>query len=131
MYNQVQLMGRITKEHEIRVSQNANSVVNFSLAINKKYKDKDETIFVNCVAFGKTAEIITQYTGKGSLVFVDGEINARKYVDKNNNTQYITEVIVRTVLFLDKKEKKEEPKVKKLETTYDRPKVVDDPDLPF
>ena len=133
MYNQAQLMGRITREHEIRRSQNDNAVLNFSLAINKKYKDNEEVVYINCVAFGKTAELIQQYTTKGSLVFVDGELNSRKYVDKNNVTQYITEVIVRTVLFLDKREKTE-PKietVEKLKTTWDRPKVVDDPDLPF
>lgn len=132
MYNNVQLMGRITKDHEVRRSANSNAVVNFSLAINKKYKDNEETIYVSCVAFGKTAEIIAQYTAKGSLVFVDGEINSRKYVDKTNETKYITEVIVRTVLFLDRK--KEDTKFETVapkSASDSRPTFKDDDSLPF
>jgi single-strand DNA-binding protein len=138
MYNQVLLMGRITKDLEIRVGKSDNVVLNFSIAINKKYLEKESVTFVNCVAFQKIAGVIAQYCKKGSLVFIDGEIGSRSYNDKNGELRYVTEVIVRTIQFLDKdsfvkevKDNPEQPKTKKLETTFDRPKVVDDPDLPF
>ena len=135
MFNQALLIGRITKDIEVRRSQQGNAVVNFSIAINKKYQDKESVTYVGCVAFSKTAELISQYCGKGSLVMIEGEINTRSYEDKNNEKRYITEVIVRNIQFLDHKQK-EMPKVEvestpKSMTTWDRPKVEDDPDLPF
>jgi single-strand DNA-binding protein len=104
MYNNTVLVGRITKALEMKTTTNGVNVLSFTLAINKKVKDKDQVSYISCVSFNKTAEILSTYADKGSLVLVDGELQSRSY-EKDNRTIYVTEVVVGRVVLLDNKQK--------------------------
>jgi single-strand DNA-binding protein len=104
MYNNTVLVGRITKALEMKTTTNGVNVLSFTLAINKKVKEKDQVSYISCVSFNKTAEILNQYADKGSLVLVDGELQSRSY-EKDGKTVYVTEVIVNRVVLLDNKQK--------------------------
>ena len=88
--NSVCLSGRLTKDIEIRVTPRGKKTASFTLAVRR---DKDNTDFINCVAWEKTAEILAQYTSKGSLINAVGRINTRNY-ESNGKKVYVTEVIV-------------------------------------
>lgn len=78
-YNKTILMGHMTRDPETRNLQSGSAVCNFGLAVNKKWKDRDgnqkeEVCFVDCAAFGRTAEVIAQYFKKGDAIFVEGSL---------------------------------------------------------
>lgn len=103
--NKVILIGRITKDIEIRKTQTGTTVGSFSLAVNRKIKQEGqpETDFIRCVAWSKTAETMSQYLGKGSLVGIEGRIQTGSYQDKDGKTVYTTDVIVEAFEFLESK----------------------------
>lgn len=106
--NKVVLVGRITKDPELRKTPNGASVVNFSIAVNRTFTNGDgerEADFVNCVCWGKPAENMSIYVSKGALLGVDGRIQTRNYEDANNQRVYVTEVVAESVQFLDTKKK--------------------------
>lgn len=106
MLNRVVLVGRLTKDPELRVSQNNFAVANFNLAVNRPFTSKDGekgTDFVNCVVFRKQAENVNQYVKKGSLVGIDGRIQTRNYENKEGQRVYVTEVVCESVQFLEPK----------------------------
>jgi single-strand DNA-binding protein len=98
--NQATLIGRLTRDPELKSLPNGTSVVNFGLATSRVWKDKDsqkqeEVEFHNCVAFGKTADIIAQYLKKGQLMNVVGRIQTRSWEDKDSGKKlYKTEIVV-------------------------------------
>lgn len=104
MINRAILVGRLTKDAELKSTPTGKSVCNFTLAVQR---DKDTSDFINCVAWGKTAEILSQYTAKGSLVAVEGRIQTRSY-DSNGQTKYVTEVNCDGLTLCDRKEEKKE-----------------------
>lgn len=143
MFNQVNLIGRITKDLEVRRTTNGGAVLNYTLAVNNKYQDKEETYFINCVSFNKTAELIAQFCSKGNKLLVSGSLKTRDY-EKDGVKKTLTEVVVDSVQFIDIKTittrtepmttidfVKESEKGKQGRTTWERPKVIDDPELPF
>lgn len=97
-------IGRITKDLELRKTGNGKSIVNFTLAINRKY-DRDNADFIQMMAWEKTADLIVQHLSKGSKIGVEGRIQTGSYEDKDNRTIYTTEVVVDSVEFLDSKPK--------------------------
>jgi len=101
--NTVMLMGRLTRDPESRATQSGTAVVRFSLAVNRpKRKDKKQDAdFINCVAFGRTAEVIQQYVFKGNRLLVEGEIRTGSYVDKTGHKRYTTEVMVNHIEFIE------------------------------
>jgi len=104
--NKTFLIGRLTKDPELRYSSNNAAIVNFTIAIDRQYTNqqgKKETDFINIVAFQKQAENIKKYVFKGSLVAVDGRIQTRNYDDKDGKKVYVTEVVADRVQFLDSK----------------------------
>ena len=104
--NKIILMGRLTKDPEVRYTQTTNKLVaTFTLAVNRKYvKENEQTAdFPNIVAWGKTGEFVSKYFTKGMQVGVIGRINTRDYEDKDNKKRYITEVIAEEVYFADSK----------------------------
>ena len=104
--NQVSLIGRLTRDPELRRTQNGNPVVSFTLAVDNRHKE-DGAEFIACVAWNRTAEIIKQYVKKGHRVAVTGRLATRTYESKGVK-HYVTEVIAADVEFLEKKESKEE-----------------------
>ena len=106
--NKVFLQGRLTKDIELRYTTTNNTpVVTFSLAVDREY-EKDKTDFINCVAYGKTAEFISKYFSKGKLLLAIGTLQTRFYDDKDGKRVYVTEVIIDKTYFTGEKETKEE-----------------------
>lgn len=91
--NQVSLLGRLVKDIEIITTKNDKIIGKFTLAVNRKFK-KDETDFINCIAFGKTAEIMAQYLSKGSQIAVTGGIQTGSYEAQDGSKRYTTDIIV-------------------------------------
>lgn len=83
--------GNLTKEPELKSTQSGKQVASFSVAINE---GKDKTLFINCVAWEKTGELIAQYCQKGDRFSGSGKLSIRKYDDKDGVTKYVTEIIV-------------------------------------
>ena len=124
--NKVILMGRLTKDPEVRYTQNNNTLVaNFSLAVNRRFVKQGEerqTDFINIVAWSKTGEFCSKYFKKGQQVGVIGRIETRNYEDKEGNKRYVTEVIAEEAYFADsKKETVEEETVPLTDTDDDLP----------
>jgi single-strand DNA-binding protein len=109
----------------MKTTTNGVNVLSFTLAINKKVKEKDQVSYISCVSFNKTAEILNQYADKGSLVLVDGELQSRSY-EKDGKTVYVTEVVVNRVVLLDNKQKSAnievEPKPSPRSVALNKPK---------
>lgn len=128
MINRVILVGRLTKTPELKSTPNGKSVVNFTLAVQR---DKDNTDFINCIAWSKTAEILAQYTLKGSLVAIEGRLQTRSY-DSNGSTKYVTEVVCDGLTLCDSKPKEEEKAVPfESYTTRKSAYSITDEELPF
>lgn len=107
LMNKTILIGRITKDLEIRKTPSGNSVINFTLAVNRYSKDKEnEADFIQCQSWGKTAELMHTYLNKGSQIGVEGRIQTRNYENKQGQRVYVTEVIVERVEFLESKKDK-------------------------
>lgn len=106
MINNVVLVGRITRDVELRMSDSGKAYTNFSLAVNRAFKGQDgkqQADFINCIVFGKQAENLARYCGKGSMIGVLGSIQTGKYQGKDGNTVFTTDIIVQNVQFLDTK----------------------------
>ncbi|MDL2276357.1 single-stranded DNA-binding protein [Breznakia sp. OttesenSCG-928-G09] len=105
MINRVVLVGRITKDIELRKTQSGTSVVSFTMAVNRRFKQEGqpEADFIRCIAWNKTAEMMNQYLSKGSLIGVEGRIQTGSYQDKDGKTVYTTDVIIDNVQFLEPK----------------------------
>lgn len=104
--NKAFLIGRLTRDPELRYSSSNAAIVNFTVAIDRQYTNTQgqrETDFINVVAFQKQAENIKKYVSKGSLVGIDGRIQTRNYDDKDGKRVYVTEVVADRVQFLDSK----------------------------
>ena len=111
MVNKVILIGNLGKDPECKVLESGQMVANFPVATTEKWKDKngnpqEATEWHNCQAWGKGAEIIEKYLKKGSKVFIEGKIKTRSY-EKDGQTRYATEIIVKEFNFLDSKAKDE------------------------
>lgn len=103
--NNVNLIGRITREHELRVTGTQQYVLNFTLAVNRRASrgEEPQADFIPCIAWNRTAEVLTKYTSKGSQIGITGRIGTRSYQNKEGKKVYLTEVIVDEVNLLDKK----------------------------
>lgn len=102
-FNKVILIGNITKDIELKQTPSGVSVASFTVAVNRKYKEKDgtqTTDFINCVAWRKTAEFVAQYFKKGKAILVEGELQTRSYNDNNGTKHYVTEVVANEVGFV-------------------------------
>ena len=131
------LLGRLTKEPEIRVSQKNNTkVANFTLAVNRKYVAQGEerqADFINIVAYSKLAEFVEKYLNKGLQVCISGRIQTRVYEDNNGQKHYITEIVAEEINFADSQ--------RKVDNTIDtnntpivedtNNEIMQDDDLPF
>ena len=105
--NKVILIGRLTKDPEIRYSQGANTtcVARYTLAVDRKFKQEGQPTadFINCIAFGKLGEFAEKYLHKGVKIAVTGRIQTGSYKNKDGNTVYTTDVVVEEQEFCDSK----------------------------
>lgn len=106
MINNVVLVGRLTKDADLRYTSNGTAVASFTVAVNRYFKKDNEeqkADFINCVAWRKTAEALANFTHKGSLIGLEGQIQTRSYENKEGQRVYVTEVNAREVKFLESK----------------------------
>ena len=112
MINQVTLVGRLTKDPDLRITQEGISVTNVTVAVNRPFRNQHGEIgadFVQCTLWKRTAENTVQYCRKGSLVGITGRIQTRYYDNQEGKRVYVTEVVAETVKFLDSKRSTEIP----------------------
>lgn len=112
MINNVSLTGRITKELEQRNTNGGKAFVNFTLAVDRHFKDKNgerQTDFIQIQAWGKPAEILCGFARKGSLIGIEGRIQTRNYENQQGQRVYVTEVVAEHFTFLESKQDKGQP----------------------
>ena len=106
MINNVTLVGRLTRDAELRYTGSGNAVTSFTIAIDRPFKNNQgnrDADFINCVAWRRTAETVANFTKKGSLVGVTGRIQTRSYENNEGRTVYVTEVVVENFQMLEPK----------------------------
>lgn len=105
--NKVILMGRLTRDPEVRYSQgaNPNAIARFNLAVDRKFKQEGQQTadFINCVSFGKQGEFVEKYFKKGIKVVVTGRIQTGSYTNKDGKKEYTTDIITEDVEFAESK----------------------------
>ncbi len=103
MFNKVVLVGRLTKKPELTPTSTGTEMCRFSIAINRDFSRNDETDFINCVCFKKTASNLVNYMDKGSMILVEGSIRVSKYTTSDGQNRYSTDINANTVKFLERK----------------------------
>lgn len=133
MLNRVCIMGRITRDLELRRTQDGTAVTSFTVAVDDDFKSKatgeKKTYFLDVVAWRQAAEFVCQYLGKGRMVVVEGKLTVRDWIDKEGNKRRNAEIIADNIYFSDSK-KDNEPRYDAAPQEYAE---VDDEasDLPF
>lgn len=137
--NKVILLGRLSKDPELKATTGGTSVCSFTVACDRRFKKEGEQSadFINCVSFGKTAEFIERYFVKGNRIALDGRIQTRSWED-NGNKRYATEVVVENVEFAQSKsegysfaEPMTELPAQNNQSDIDGFMPIEDDDLPF
>lgn len=108
MINKAILMGRLTRDPEVRHTNSGTPVCSFSIAINNGYGENQTTDFINCVAWNKQAEFIERNFSKGKMIIVVGRIQTRSWEGSDGKKNYVTEVIANEVSFGESKRSSEE-----------------------
>lgn len=105
MFNLVVLTGRLTADPELKYTPNNIPVTSFSIAVSRRYKAGEETQadFINIVAWRQTAEFVTKYFSKGSMIGIEGSIQTRRYQDKEGKNRTAFEVVANNVQFVESK----------------------------
>lgn len=133
MLNKTILMGRLTRDPELRRTQNGTAVASFALAVDRDYKDdKGEraTDFIEIIAWRATAEFVSKYFTKGRMAVVEGRLQVRDWTGKDGNKRRSTEVVAENVYFGDNK-KTDAVSVEPPEEGFDEVTEPDDGELPF
>lgn len=111
MINSVVLVGRLTRDVEVRKTGSGVSVAQFTVACNRRFSrgenGQQEADFINCVAWRQTADFLSSYARKGNLVGVEGRIQTRSYDDKDGRRVYVTEVVADNVQLLESRQSRE------------------------
>lgn len=138
MMNKTILIGRLTREPELRTTASGISVVSFSIAVNKRFKNaegKYDADFIDCVAWKNTAEFLCKYFGKGQQVGIVGSLQTRSYQPQDGESRKITEVIADEVYFVGEAKKQAENGKNTATPPMGNegfvPMPVNDEDLPF
>ena len=136
--NKVIIIGRFTRDPEIKYStgENATATARFSLAVNRRFKNKEgnyDADFINCVAFGKTAEFIEKYFTKGMAIGITGRIQTGSYTNKEGQKVYTTDVVIEETEFVESKNKGTSDNVpnNNANSNSDFEEVISDDEMPF
>jgi single-strand DNA-binding protein len=99
------MMGRLTRDPEIRYTNSGKTIGSFSIAVERRFKSEGqpEADFFNCTTFGKQAEFVEKYLKKGTKIVLSGEIQNNNYKDKNGNQQYSVQIMVNELEFAESK----------------------------
>ena len=104
MLNQITIMGRLTRDPELRRTGTGTAVANFTLAVDRDFgKEEKETDFIECVAWRQVGEFVSKYFTKGRMAVVSGRLQIRKWTDKDGNKRSTAEVVADNVYFGDSK----------------------------
>ncbi|MCT2909283.1 single-stranded DNA-binding protein [Schleiferilactobacillus harbinensis] len=136
MINHATLVGRLTRDVDLKYTNNGTAVASFTVAVDRNFKNAQgerETDFINCVMWRKAAESFAKYTQKGSLVGVEGQIQTSTYDNKQGQKVYVTKLVVDQFSFLDPKKTDvpAQPNSKPVNQVDPASTVVNDDDLPF
>lgn len=134
MLNKVILMGRLTRDPEMRYTQSNTPVTSFTLAIDRDRKDPNgekQTDFVDCVTWNKQAEFVKSWFAKGMMAIVVGRIQSRNWEDRNGNKRTSIEINANEVLFGEFKKDKAAPKSEPDSPSFDDFPELDDSSCPF
>lgn len=107
MLNRVCIIGRLTKDPDLKYSQSGTAIANFTLAVDRNFKNSQgerDTDFIPCVVYRQLAELCANYLAKGKLASVDGRLQVRSYDGQDGKKRWVTEVIAENVQFLSPKE---------------------------
>ena len=134
--NKVQLIGRLTKDPELRYTKSNIAVANYTIAVNDGYGEKQQTQFINISTWGKSGEFVSKYFKKGQAIAIVGRLNNNNYEDKNGNKRYSIEVVTEDIEFIgnkkDEKVQQEEVFIpNNYKTQYETTLTPDDEDLPW
>lgn len=134
--NNVNLVGRLTKDVELKYTGSQTAVATGTLAVNRQFKSANgekETDFINIVAWRKTAEILSNYASKGSQIGITGRIQTRNYEGNDGKRVYVTEVVAESINLLDSRSSNEQQPPQKQERSFSAssPVDIDELDLPF
>ena len=122
--NSVNLIGRLSNSPEIRYTANNQVVCRFTLAVTRRFKNQAgdyEADFINCVAFGKTAELIGNYVEKGQQLAVEGRIQTGSYTAQDGSKRYTTDVVVENITFINQRKKNESQQSDQVQTSETDP----------
>ena len=143
MINSITLVGRLTKDPDLKYAQSGTAICNFTLAVNRNFKTQDgqDADFINCVVFKGGAESLANYQRKGNLIGVTGRIQTRNYENSEGKRVYVTEVICDSVQFLEPKKSNQQPEQQQSQAQQQTQQAVNkgqleplditDDDLPF
>ena len=125
--NHVTLLGRLTRDPELKYTQSGKAFTKFSIAVTREF-NRDEADFINCIAWDKRAETICEYLRKGRRIALQGRLSVRSY-EKDGETKWITEVIVDKFEFVDSSNN--DTKESKSRKEKEEPEFIDDDDFPL
>lgn len=137
MLNHISIMGRLTRDPELRRTQSGVAVANFTLAVDRDFKSgsEKETDFIDVVVWRNTAEFVSKYFAKGSAAIVAGRLQIRSYTDKDGNNRKAAEVVADNVYFAESKSSTSAQAASAHASGYDadgfRPLPDGDDDVPF
>ncbi|EGP4895073.1 single-stranded DNA-binding protein [Enterococcus faecium] len=139
MMNTVSLVGRLTKEVNLKYTPNGHATGSFILAVNRNYTNQNgerEADYIRCVIWRKGAETLANFTGKGSLVGINGRLQTRSYQNQQGQTVYVTEILVTDFYLLESKEVNEQRAKSIMNNQANMPISgseieISDKDLPF
>ena len=134
MLNHITIMGRLTRDPELRYTQNNTPVASFTVAVDRDYSGRDggdkQTDFIDCVAWRSSAEFVSKHFGKGSMAVVSGRLQLRDWTDRDGAKRRNAEVVVDNIYFGENKRdgaKTQAPR----ESKFEEPADDDDGELPF
>lgn len=134
MLNKIILMGRLTKDPELRRTQSGTAVASFSLAVDRDFKGQNgekETDFIDIVVWRKTAEFVSKYFNKGRMAVVEGRLQMRDWTDRDGGKRRTAEVIADNVYFGDSRDTASNPVSGVPVSAADFTEISDDGELPF
>lgn len=121
--NKVILLGRLTRDPELKTTTTGVSVTTFSIAVERNYVNEEtgqrDADFINCLSWRKQAENIARYCSKGSQIALEGRLQVRSYDDRDGNRRFVTEVVADNVTFLSPKKKEEQVEEQQEELNVD------------
>lgn len=126
MLNTITIMGRMTRDPELRYTQSNTPVASFTLAVDRDFGEK-QTDFIDCVAWRSSAEFVSRYFGKGSMAAVAGRLQIREWTDNNGNKRRSAEVVAEHVYFGESKRREASADI----SAADFEDLDDDGELPF